>query len=178
MSDWENRDDDTPSTNPFDKEAKRAYDEAHDEDLPAPSFEGEDFDFDTEAELEHQRKLDRIIAATKISADDPLRDEKARQRKIRIDAENKLKAAVGEASKNFLPPDPAEPDYSKPVAPTRPTVVAARRFSVKKMRAEAAAKAAEEEARIERQLAEPRARVRAKKKAARASLKVDFNKSQ
>jgi hypothetical protein len=171
MDDWE-KDDATP--NAFDKAAKRAYDEDDGEDLPEPLFEIEPLG--KEAERAHQRKLDLIIANMKISADDPARDEKIRQRKIFIDAENKLKAAVGEASKNFLPPDAASPDYATPTASTRPIVVAASRFSVKKLKAAAAAKAAEEEAEIERQLAETRARVRAKKKADRASLNVDFKK--
>jgi hypothetical protein len=179
MDDFENRNDNTSSTNPFDKAAfdNAAHDDDDVEDLPAPSsmLEGED-ELDTEAELNHQRKLDRIIAATKISADDQLRDEKIRQRKIRIDAENKLKAAAGKDYVDYPPPDPAAPDYSTPTASTRPIVVAASRFSVKKLKAAATAKAAEEEAEIERQLAEARARVRAKKKADRASLNVDFKK--
>jgi hypothetical protein len=173
MDDWENGDD---GVNPFDKAAFDTAQQDEDGDLeglPAPSF---DEVLDVEAERAHQRKLDRIIADQKISADDPLRHERARQRKTLIDAENKFKAAVGYTPKDFKPPDPTVPDYATPRASTRPIVVAASRFGVKKLKAAATAKAAEEEAEIERQLAEARARVRAKKKADRASLNVDFKK--
>lgn len=136
MNDWDNRDDDTPSTNPFDKAAaQQLHDDDYVEDLPTPSLTVQAEELDTKAELEHQKKLDQIIEAMKIRADDPLRDEKARQRKAFIDAENRLKAAVGSDSENnFMPPDPTAPVYSTPTAPARPTVVMARRFNPRKLK--------------------------------------------
>jgi hypothetical protein len=128
--DLENRDD-----NPFVKAAfeKAEHDDDIIEDLPEITetvFFGAELD--VEAELEHQKKLDRIIADMKVTASDPFRDEKIRQRKIRIAAENKLKAVAGNDFADYPPPDPFAPDHAEPVAPRRPTIAQARRFGVKK----------------------------------------------
>ena len=170
---WDSQEN-VPSVDPFDKAAARHYDSDDGEtDLPSPSLAVEGALLDLEAERQYQKRLDRIIEQTKITSDDPLRDEKARQRKVFLEAERKLKAAVGPTSNSEL--YVGEYDHTpKPAAGF--AVVAARRFSPKKLKAAAATKAAEEEALIERQLAETRERVRAKKRAERATLNVDLKK--
>ena len=65
-----------------------------------------------EAECKHQRELDRIIADDKITADDPLFEQRASHRRSTVYAHDKLKVAIGaKPDDGEIIPPPSDAEY-------------------------------------------------------------------